>query len=66
MAKKTKTQRIRTKTAPIGGKLYGGKRGRFSYLVLRDLDGNYVDTLSGQSLYRLAKAVVRRFEAAGR
>lgn len=64
---KTKTQKVRTRTADgritLGGTLFGGKRGRLSYLVLRAPDGTY-DEIDGLRLYRLAKAVCRRFETA--
>ena len=68
MSKKTpKTQKVRTRTAngdiTLGGALFGGNRGKYSYIVLRGPDGTY-DEIDGLRLYRLAKAVVRRFEAA--
>jgi hypothetical protein len=72
MAKTTKktpkTQEVRTRGAEgkvkLTGRLLGGKYGKHTYLVIRDEADTYLDVLEGQRLYRLAKAICRRFEAA--
>jgi hypothetical protein len=64
--KRVKTQNVRTRTkngtVALTGRLFGGKAGKQSYLSLQT-SGIY-DEIAGQRLYRLAKAIVRRFEAA--
>jgi hypothetical protein len=59
-----KTQRVRSKTSYKTVTLTGllTKRGKGSYLRIETPDGE-TDYLEGQSLYRLAKAIVTRFEA---
>lgn len=68
-AVKTKTQSVRSGTAyghiKIGGSLLGGKNGKYTYLILKAPDGT-VDEIHGQRLYRLAKAICRRFETASK
>jgi hypothetical protein len=65
--KTTKTQAVRTRTTvgnlKLGGLLYGGRFGKHSYLRVETQDGTS-DYISGQRLYRLAKAIVTRFENA--
>ena len=45
----------------IGGKLTANGRG--SYLRIADKDDRFLGSIGGQKLYRLAKAVIRRYEA---
>lgn len=68
-----KLQKIRTKLVGLSqfGKDHhfelSGWLGNVHYdTYLRfSIDGHFVGTLEGQSLYRLAKAIVRRFEEGG-
>jgi hypothetical protein len=64
-----KRQRIRTKPSYVpqgntaGLMFTGWLSGRGSYLRITDANDNVLGTLYGQSLYRLAKAIVIRYEA---
>jgi hypothetical protein len=60
--RKPRTQRIRAKTSLKNLKLSGWLAGRETYLRLETVDGK-IDFIDGQTLYRLAKAVITRFEA---
>lgn len=44
--------------------LGGWLSGRRTYLWIGDVNGNCLNTISGQKLYRLAKAIVAQFERA--
>jgi len=58
-------KRIRTKSdlpndkIIIGGWLWGHQ----TYLWFRDLGNHCIGTISGNKLYRLAKAIVKQFES---
>lgn len=58
-----KTQKIKT-TPNVGRnlKIKGELKGKQSYLLFTDGTGRGLGVLEGQKLYRLAKAIVRRFE----
>jgi hypothetical protein len=69
---KPKVQPIRTRvdknilrTVPVQCpiKVGGWLSGRGTYLRIADAEDKYLGAISGQKLYRLAKAIVRRFEA---
>ncbi len=67
MAKRLRHQRIRTKFSTVstrhpGAVLSGWLCGSDSYLWLGLADDDMLALLSGQRLYRLAKAIVRHFE----
>lgn len=54
---------IRTKPAEGPIKIGGWLSGERTYLRIADKDDRFLGSVSGQKLYRLAKAIVRRFEA---
>ncbi len=58
---KINTQLDGAKTESIGI-LSGWLQGKLTYLWVGDKSGNFVGTLSGHKLYRLAKAIVRQFD----
>jgi hypothetical protein len=63
-----KTQQIRTKPdKPFGRhsaiRLSGWLQGRDTYLWIGSVDDRPLATISGQRLYRLAKAIVRHYES---
>lgn len=60
-----KTRKIRT-TPSVGKnlKISGELKGKDTYLLLADGTGRGLGVIEGQKLYRLAKAIVRRFETA--
>jgi hypothetical protein len=65
--KKSRNRPITTKlrqpaTTPIPLRVNGWLTGRSSYLRIADGENRYLGSIDGQSLYRLAKAIVRRFE----
>jgi hypothetical protein len=63
MTKRIKTQNIRTRTNAgdsVRGTLYAGDKASRSYLSIPYGTGGII---RGRKLYRLAKAIVRRFEA---
>jgi hypothetical protein len=59
-----RSQKIRTRTTygeiTVGGRL----NAQHTYLLLKSQDGLLNDFIEGQRLYRLAKAIVTRFETA--
>lgn len=55
-------QKIRTKADSGGVEIGGWLAGRHTYLWL-GLDGRHIGTVGGQKLYRLAKAIIRHYEA---
>lgn len=65
--KRVKTQSVRTRTTygtvKIRGRLESGQNGKHTYLVIETPTGE-IDFLDGTRLYRLAKAIVTRFETA--
>ena len=62
MSQKIRTRPDRNRLAPPSLEIAGWLSGAGSYLWFGDADGRCVGTLSGQKLYRLAKAIVRQFE----
>lgn len=64
MSERNRNRRI--KTRPDHGdkvKLGGWLSGRSTYLWIGDEDDNFIGSISGHRLYRLAKAIVRQFES---
>lgn len=59
-------QRIRVRGQRRKLKFSGWLSGRESYLRVEDPISKSVDWLNGASLYRLAKAIVRQFDAESR
>ncbi len=57
-----KRQKIRTKATIGRGGFSGELNGTKSYLLVTDEAGRGVACLEGQPLYRLARAIVDRFE----
>jgi hypothetical protein len=59
-----RSQRVRTR--PTDGEvILGGRLNADStYLTFKTTDGKVIDLLEGQRLYRLAQAIVTRFETA--
>lgn len=68
MNKRIRIQPIRTTVRrPLTPKFFvqinGWLSGRGTFLRLADEHNNYLGSIDGQSLYRLAKAIVKRFES---
>ena len=64
-----KARKIKTKLddekSQVRGNMSGWLDGKGTYLWFGDKDDKFIGTLSGQRLYRLAKAIVTQFEKGG-
>lgn len=60
-----KAQRIKTKSDCSKDRIFigGWLQGKRSYLRFEDINGDFLGSLAGQKLYRLAKAIVKHYEA---
>jgi NRPS condensation-like uncharacterized protein len=75
MSKRIRSQKIRSKFTKVSEyvkngnatitdiKLTGWLEKDYAWIRVADQDNNYLAILQGAELYRLAKAIVRRFEA---